>query len=65
MPQYTKQDLVVIELDSATHKEIARYSNLREAAVEKGVSKQAIHQAIHEGTVCAGSRWCLAAYYGG
>lgn len=56
---YSKQELEIVELDAETHQVINHYETLKIAAEEKDVSKQAIHQALTDGSVCAGSRWRL------
>lgn len=60
---YDKQELEIVEMDPCTHREIRHYANLKEVCTVKKVSKQALHQAIEEGDICAGSRWTLRKFY--
>jgi len=60
---YEKRELEIVELAPDTHTEIGSYKNLTHAAHEKGVSKQALYQAIKNAEVCSGSRWVLRKFY--
>lgn len=52
-----KHEVVIVELEDDMVTVKQTWSSMSGAAREKGVSKQRIHTAIREETMCAGSYW--------
>jgi len=62
MPSDTLERLVV-QIDATSFTPRAIYSGVTAAARNVGVSRQALHEALLNATVCASYRWLRASTY--
>jgi len=58
-----KLDRLVVQVDATSFTPRAVYSGVTVAARNAGVSRQAMHEALSDGTVCASYRWLRASIY--